>query len=77
MAYAKAQRCLRAGVQPPRPRRDHDRLQEYAIVDSQARVGPAVYGEDHAHGRVEEDEVALVLGAPFLNVTTGDGQKVV
>ena len=68
---------LRTGVQPPRPRRHHDVLQEHAVVDPRALVEAAVDGEDHADRRVEEDEVAVVLGAHLVDVAPADAELAV
>ena len=62
---------------PLRPRRDHDVLQEHAVVDPRALVQPAVDGEDHADRRVEEHEIAVVLGAHLVDVALADAEMAV
>src|SRR5690606_33587237 len=47
-AVIRRERRLRAGVQSARPRGDHDRLEEHAMVDPRSLVEITINGEDHA-----------------------------
>ncbi len=47
------------------------------MVDPRTLVEPPVDGEDHADRRVEEDEVAVVLGAHLVGVAAADAEQAV
>ena len=70
-------RRLGAGVQAARPRRDHDVLQEHAVVEPAALGEAAVDGEHQPHRRPEELEVLAHLGSHAGFFSTGDAQHAV
>src|SRR5262245_33809521 len=66
---------LRAGLQSELPRRHHDRLQEHAIVEPGAQFQVTVDGKDQTDGRIEEQEIAPMLGVHFVLVGATDAQS--
>ena len=66
---------LRAGVQAPAARGNHQRLQKHAVVDQRAPAQDAVDGEHQAHRRVKKTVIALVLRVHFVFVALANAQE--
>ena len=68
---------LGAGVQALGARRDHDALQEHAVIEPAADLQDLVDGADHGHGRIEETVVPRVLGVGLLALALGDTESAI
>src|SRR5215213_2410623 len=73
----RRERRLGAGVEAVAARRRHDIAEEDAVIEPAADLEPAVDREDHADGRVEEDEVARVLRLHPRRLAAGDAEEAV
>ena len=73
--------CVKAACgqvsRPRRARRDHDVLQEHAVVEPAALLHDAVDGEDQPDRRVEEVVVAAVLRVHARLVGLADAEQAV
>src|SRR5829696_9248712 len=73
----RRERRLGAGVEAVSARRRHDVAEEDAVVEPAADLEAAVDREDHADGRVEEDEVARVLRLHPRRLAARDAEEAV
>jgi hypothetical protein len=73
----RRERRLRAGIEAVTARRGHDVAEEDAVVEPAADLEPAVDREDHADGRVEEEEVARVLRLHPRRLAARDAEEAV
>src|ERR1700678_3411216 len=68
---------LGTGIQSSPTRRDHDVLQEHAVIEPGSSRQPPVDGKDHPHRRVKELEVPPVLRLHLRGLATGDPQQTI
>ena len=66
---------LRAGIEAPAARRDHDVLDEHAVVEPAAPLEDAVDGEHQTDRRVEEAVIAPMLMVSLLEITFADAEQ--
>src|SRR5262249_23287350 len=66
---------LRAGIEPVATRKEHEGVDVAAEVGPLARTELALDGDEDGGRRIEELEIAFVLGEPALRAVAGDIER--
>jgi len=68
---------LRAGIKPHAARRHHHILQKHPVIQPGTLFQIAMDGENQAHRRIKENQVAAMLGAHAFSITLTNAKQAI